>query len=123
VFPNTTFNCNPDQIQVFNPDPDRRRPDALRVLGAALPGRGGRPEYDAYLGRPSRTGSSSRSWSGEDIAIYQQLARTKRSSGYRQNILSERECKIGKYHDTMDAMVLGAEGRLRPRAPTFRARM
>ena len=39
---------------------------------------------------------------GEDIGIYDQLARTKNSSGYTQHILSERECKIAHYHQQMD---------------------
>ena len=42
---------------------------------------------------------------GEDIEIYDHLARTKRSSAYRQNILSERECKIAHYHETMAKMI------------------
>jgi hypothetical protein len=42
---------------------------------------------------------------GEDISIYAQLARTKRSSGYTQNILSQRECKIAHYHETMRRMI------------------
>jgi hypothetical protein len=42
---------------------------------------------------------------GEDLSIYAQLARTKQSSGYTRNVLSERECKIAHYHDTMDAKI------------------
>ena len=41
----------------------------------------------------------------EDIMIYQQLARTQRSMGYSKNILSERECKIGKYHQNMERLI------------------
>jgi len=41
----------------------------------------------------------------EDIAIYDQLARTKRSSGYTEHILSARECKIHRYHETMDQKI------------------
>ena len=37
--------------------------------------------------------------------IYQQLARTKRSSAYRENILSARECKLAHYHETMARMI------------------
>ena len=47
---------------------------------------------------------------GEDISIYDQLARTKRSPAYKQNILSDRECKIGKYHDTMQRLVTERSG-------------
>ena len=42
---------------------------------------------------------------GEDISIYDQLARTKRSSGYTSHILSARECKIAHYHETMDRLI------------------
>ena len=42
---------------------------------------------------------------GEDIEIYDQLERTKRSSGYTQHILNERECKIAHYHENMDRKI------------------
>jgi hypothetical protein len=42
---------------------------------------------------------------GEDIDIYTQLARTKRSSGYTKHILSERECKLAHYHENMDRKI------------------
>jgi len=42
---------------------------------------------------------------GEDIAIYEQLERTKKSSAYKQHILSNRECKIGHYHENMDRKI------------------
>jgi hypothetical protein len=42
---------------------------------------------------------------GEDIGIYDQLARTKRSSGYTKHILSERECKLAHYHENMDKKI------------------
>ena len=44
---------------------------------------------------------------GEDIAIYEQLQRTKRSSGYTEHILSSRECKIAMYHETMARKING----------------
>jgi hypothetical protein len=44
---------------------------------------------------------------GEDIAIYEQLKRTKNSSGYKEHILSERECKIHRYHETMALKIRG----------------
>ena len=48
---------------------------------------------------------------GEDIEIYDQLARTKRSSGYTNNILQGRECKIAHYHQNMDRKIRSAEQR------------
>ena len=52
-------------------------------------------------------------WSGratlarrpEDIEIYDQLARTKRSSGYTRHILNERECKLAHYHENMNRKI------------------
>jgi hypothetical protein len=38
----------------------------------------------------------------EDISIYEQMARTKRSSAFTRQILSAREFKIAHYHDQMD---------------------
>ena len=43
----------------------------------------------------------------EDISMYDLLARTKHSSGYTQHILSERECKIHSYHETMNQKIRG----------------
>lgn len=40
----------------------------------------------------------------EDISVYEQLARTKRSSGYTQHILSERG-KLAHYHETMGRLI------------------
>jgi hypothetical protein len=42
---------------------------------------------------------------GEDISIYEQLKRTKKSSAYRTHILSDRECKIAHYHEQMDRKI------------------
>ncbi|MGA1649350.1 MAG: hypothetical protein ACO39Y_08110 [Ilumatobacteraceae bacterium] len=39
---------------------------------------------------------------GEDISIYDQMARTKNSSAFTRQILSERECKIAHYHEQMN---------------------
>jgi hypothetical protein len=44
---------------------------------------------------------------GEDIDIYQQLERTKRSSAYTTNLLSSREFKIAHYHHQMAEMIRG----------------
>ena len=108
MFPNTVFNCNPEHIQVFNPIPidvDRTR---FLCWRARLPRRR-RPIPST---RPTRSGCSTH-WEhlkvvvGEDIDIYQQLARTKRSSGYTQNILSSREFKIAHYHEKMAEMIRG----------------
>ena len=42
---------------------------------------------------------------GEDISIYEQLERTKRSSAYTQHVLNDRECKFADYHENMDTKI------------------
>jgi hypothetical protein len=63
------------------------------------------PEYADYHERTLRLWDGLQRVVGEDLSIYAQLARTKQSSGYTRNVLSERECKIAHYHDTMDAKI------------------
>jgi phenylpropionate dioxygenase-like ring-hydroxylating dioxygenase large terminal subunit len=105
VFPNTVFNCNPEHIQVFQPIPldvDRTRFLCWELIHD---GETDDPEYAAYLERTMAHWERLKGVVGEDIDIYGQLARTKRSSGYRQHVLSERECKLAHYHDTMDRKI------------------
>ena len=107
VFPNTVFNCNPEHIQVFNPIPidvDRTRFLCWEIV---YPGDEHDPEYQDYRQRMQDHWDHLKVVVGEDISIYEQLARTKRSSAYRENILNARECKIGHYHDTMAQMIQG----------------
>ena len=105
VFPNTVFNCNPEHIQVFNPIPidvDRTRFLCWQLI---YPGDRNDADYDEYWQRMSTHWDRLKDVVGEDIGIYQQLARTKRSSAYQRHILSERECKIAHYHETMARMI------------------
>ncbi|HWC67629.1 MAG TPA: aromatic ring-hydroxylating dioxygenase subunit alpha [Acidimicrobiales bacterium] len=105
VFPNTVFNCNPEHIQVFNPIPievDRTRFLCWEIV---YPGDESDPGYAEYRARMQAHWDHLKVVVGEDIGIYEQLARTKRSSAYRENILSERECKIAHYHETMARMI------------------
>lgn len=105
VFPNTVFNCNPEHIQVFNPIPidvDRTRFLCWQII---YRGDLADPEYAAYHAATMTQWERLQRIVAEDIEIYDQLARTKRSSGYRQNVLNERECKIAHYHDLMDAKI------------------
>ncbi len=105
VFPNTVFNCNPEHIQVFNPIPidvDRTRFLCWEII---YPGDENDPEYVEYRNRMQAHWDHLKGVVGEDIDIYQQLKRTKRSSAYVNNILSERECKIAHYHETMAKMI------------------
>ncbi len=105
VFPNTVFNCNPEHIQVFNPIPidvDRTRFLCWELI---YPGDPEDPEYATYLDRTMRHWEGLQRVVGEDIGIYEQLERTKRSSAYTQHILNERECKIAHFHENMDRKV------------------
>jgi phenylpropionate dioxygenase-like ring-hydroxylating dioxygenase large terminal subunit len=105
VFPNTVFNCNPEHVQVFNPIPidvDRTRFLCWQI---AYPGDPADPEYAAYRDRMLKHWEGLKVVVGEDIDIYQQLARTKRSSAYRRHILSDREFKLAHYHDTMARLI------------------
>jgi choline monooxygenase len=105
VFPNTVFNCNPEHIQIFNPIPidvDRTR---FLCWELVYPGDESDPAYEDYRRRMNDHWEHLKVVVGEDIGIYEQLARTKRSSAYRENILSERECKIAHYHETMAQMI------------------
>ena len=65
------------------------------------------PSIRSTAGACRPTGITSRTSSAEDIAIYEHLARTKRSSAYRENILNARECKIAHYHETMARLIQG----------------
>jgi phenylpropionate dioxygenase-like ring-hydroxylating dioxygenase large terminal subunit len=105
VFPNTVYNCNPEHIQVFNPIPIDV--DRTRFLCWQLIYDGDRtdPEYAAYFDKMMAHWETLKAVVAEDIAIYDQLARTKRSSGYTQHILSDRECKIAHYHENMDRLI------------------
>ena len=59
------------------------------------------PEYAAYYDRTMTHWDTLKVVVGEDIGIYEQLERTKQSSGYAEHILSSRECKLAMYHETM----------------------
>ena len=105
VFPNAIYNCNPEHIQLFNPIPidvDRTRFLCWQLI---YDGDMNDPEYATYFARMQAHWETLKGVVAEDIAIYDQLARTKRSSGYTQHILSERECKIAHYHENMDRLI------------------
>jgi phenylpropionate dioxygenase-like ring-hydroxylating dioxygenase large terminal subunit len=107
VFPNTVFNCNPEHIQVFNPIPidvDRTRFLCWQLY---YPGDMADPEYAVYHQRMLAHWKVLQGVVGEDIGIYEQLKRTKRSSAYREHILNDREFKIAHYHETMAKMIQG----------------
>jgi phenylpropionate dioxygenase-like ring-hydroxylating dioxygenase large terminal subunit len=105
VFPNTVFNCNPEHIQVFVPIPvdvDRTR---FLCFELVYPGDESDPEYVDYKERMMAHWEHLKVVVGEDVDIYNQLKRTKRSSRYTRNLLSSREFKIAHYHDLMAEMI------------------
>ena len=105
VFPNTVFNNNPDQIQCFNPIPidvDRTRFICWELVYPHDPEN---PEDQKYWTAAMAHWEILKYIVGQDIGIYQELAATKRSSGYTQNIFSQRECKLTHYHQVMDEMI------------------
>ncbi|MFK7918602.1 MAG: aromatic ring-hydroxylating dioxygenase subunit alpha [Ilumatobacter sp.] len=105
VFPNTVFNCNPEHVQVFTPVPidvDRTKFLCWELI---YDGDLDDPEYAEYHARTMKHWDRLKQVVGEDIEIYDQLERTKRSSAYTQNVLNERECKIAHYHENMDRKI------------------
>lgn len=105
VFPNTVFNCNPRHVQVFTPIPleaDRTRFLCWELIYA---GDMDDPEYAEYYAATMEHWKVLKGVVGEDIGIYEQLARTKRSHGYTKHILSSRECKLAHYHEQMDRKI------------------
>ena len=89
VFSQHDFQLQPPSHSGLQPDSDRCRSDEVSLLRADLRRRSQRPGLRRVLRSD----------------IYQQLARTKRSSAYTQNILSEPECKIAPYHETMARLI------------------
>jgi len=43
----------------------------------------------------------------EDVEIWDEVAVTRDSSGYRRNILNNRECKITAFHRSIEEMLDG----------------
>jgi len=101
VFPNTIFNCNPGHIQLFQPLPiavDRTRFLCWEIV---YKGDVDDPGYQRYWKRTMSQWEGLKTVVGQDLAIYSEMARTKNSSGFRRQILSEREGKIAHYHANM----------------------
>ncbi len=105
VFPNTVFNCNPEHIQVFHPIPvavDRTKFYCWEII---YKGDHADPVYAEYYERTMKHWAGLKRVVGEDIAIYDQLERTKQSRAYTQHVLNARECKIAHYHEQMDRKI------------------
>ena len=109
VFPNVVFNNNPDQIQIFNPIP--LGPEKTRFVLWELiygPDDGESDEqYRAYYEPTMARWEHLQGVIAEDRFMFAELAATKHSMGYRQNLFGNKECKPTEYHRTMDHCVQG----------------
>jgi phenylpropionate dioxygenase-like ring-hydroxylating dioxygenase large terminal subunit len=68
------------------------------------------PDYADYHQRTMRRWDRLKQVVGQDIEIYEQLERTKRSSDYTQHVLQGRECKIANYHENMNRKIQSPPG-------------
>lgn len=108
VFPNSVFNNNPDQIQLFQPIPlavDRTRFICWELIYA--PDGDDDPEYERYLDGAMAHWAVLKDVVAEDLFVFAQLDRTRHSMGYQRNTFSSRECKPTEYHRTMDLCIQG----------------
>jgi phenylpropionate dioxygenase-like ring-hydroxylating dioxygenase large terminal subunit len=109
VFPNTVFNNNPDQIQVFNPiplSPTRTRFITWELIYAREEGET-EEEYAKYYEAAMVRWNHLIGVVDEDISMFGELAATKYSMGYRNNLFGDKECKPTEYHRTMDHCIQG----------------
>ncbi|MDH4170668.1 MAG: aromatic ring-hydroxylating dioxygenase subunit alpha [Acidimicrobiia bacterium] len=110
VFPNTVFNNNPDQIQLFQPVP--LSVDSTRFICWDLMYG---PEGDDDRDHPAYLEAALNHWAmlqrvvGEDLFVFSELAATRDSMGYRRNVFSEREAKLTHYHRVMEHCLAGGE--------------
>ncbi len=108
VFPNTVFNNNPDQIQLFQPVPldvDRTRFICWELMYG--PDGDDDDEFASYQRAAMAHWSILQRVVGEDVFIFEELASTRNSMAYEANVFSARECKLTHYHRVMDHVVGG----------------
>jgi phenylpropionate dioxygenase-like ring-hydroxylating dioxygenase large terminal subunit len=108
VFPNTVFNNNPTDIQLFQPIPmsvDRTKFICWELI--YKPDGPDDPDYDDYITKATLHWDVLKGVVAEDLFVFGELDATRHSMAYRQNTFSSRECKPTMYHRTMDAMLQG----------------
>jgi choline monooxygenase len=103
LFPTAVFNCNPGHIQLFRSVP--LTVDQSRFECWELQYTDGDEAYEAAV---NEHWGRLKGVVAEDVEIWDEVAATRRSSGYTRNILNDRECKITAFHRTVAQMV--AEG-------------
>jgi phenylpropionate dioxygenase-like ring-hydroxylating dioxygenase large terminal subunit len=100
VFPTSVFNCNPNHIQLFRSVPlsvDRSRFECWEL------------QYpdgdDAYVTAVNEHWGRLKGVVAEDVEMWDEVAATRESFGYRRNILNDRECKITAFHRSVEDML------------------
>jgi phenylpropionate dioxygenase-like ring-hydroxylating dioxygenase large terminal subunit len=109
VFPNTVFNNNPDQIQIFQPIP--LSATKTRFITWELiygPSAGEDPaEYSKYYDATMLRWKELQGVVSEDVFIFRELSATRNSMAYKRNLFGAKECKPTEYHRTMDHCIRG----------------
>ncbi|HET6500616.1 MAG TPA: aromatic ring-hydroxylating dioxygenase subunit alpha [Amycolatopsis sp.] len=105
LFPTTVANCQALHTQIFRAVPlsvDKTRFEAWEL------------RYDSddpdYLGKVDFMWAIYKQVVQQDIDEWADVAAVKRSSAYRQNILSQRECIITHFHRVCQDMLAGGDG-------------
>ena len=89
LFPTAVFNCNPNHIQLFRSVP--LAVDWSRFECWELQYPDGDEDYVAMV---NEHWGRLKAVVAEDVEIWDEVAATRQSFGYRRNILNNRECKI-----------------------------
>ena len=119
VFPNSVFNNNPDQIQLFQPiplGPERTRFITWELIYA--PQADEDPDsYAEYHQGTMRRWQELKGVVAEDVFVFGEVSATRHSMGYQRNLLGRGEVKIAAYHRTMDHCIQGGSPMDRYNAP------
>ena len=109
VFPNTVFNNNPDQIQIFQPIPlavDKTRFITWELIYGPAQGETA-ADYRSYFDETIERWEHLKGVVAEDVFVFKELASTRHSMAYTRNLFGAKECKPTEYHRTMDHCVAG----------------
>jgi phenylpropionate dioxygenase-like ring-hydroxylating dioxygenase large terminal subunit len=100
LFRTAVFNCNPNHMQLFRSVPlavDRSRFECWELQY---------PDGDEdYVAMVNEHWGRLKTVVAEDVEIWDEVAATRQSFGYRRNILNNRESKITAFHQTMQDML------------------
>jgi phenylpropionate dioxygenase-like ring-hydroxylating dioxygenase large terminal subunit len=109
VFPTTIFNANPDQMQVFNPIPLGPEQTKLITWQLIYPASDDESDtdYAVYRDNAVKRWDHLKAVVNEDISMFHELAATKRSMAYRQNLNGQHDFKLKEYHRTVEHCIAG----------------